>query len=59
MSDAEIVTLLHKVLWIAMSLSLLALFDELNKPAKTPKRKRRGGSWTTDEARGARLKRKS
>ncbi len=48
----ELQALFQKILWLAMGLSLLALFDELNRPARPPKKKQRQGIVHWDEARG-------
>ncbi len=54
MSEADVFA---RVLEGLLVIVMLALWDELNVPAKKPKPKSRGGKWTQDEAQGEKHKR--
>ena len=56
-TEADVTSLFMKVLWIALAMSLLGLFDELNKPARRKSRSR-GGTWTQHDAQGEQARRK-
>lgn len=45
----DLIETFHQILWIALGLALLGLFDELNTPAR-PGKKRRTGTVHWDES---------